>query len=161
MVEHIHDSLNTIGLRVVSARPAFVRQNVGHFSARPRTVNENGGPDHLISNSLTLAHDNTCSAQDLNMCFACKRLGLSEDDEDRTSEQDHDAEEEIEDPRPQLPRRQLTCRAPREETVVEHAPCHDNTPAFAAYSMLEGTQPADCMTTVLPTVYVCTTSRQM
>lgn len=78
------------------------------------------------------------------MCFVCKRLGLPEDDEDWTSEQDHDAEEEeIEDPQPQLPRKQLASRAPREETVVEPAPSHDDTPAFAAYSALEDTQPAD------------------
>lgn len=77
------------------------------------------------------------------MCFVCSRLGLSDGDEDWTPGQDQDDEEESEVPQPQLPHRRLASRAPREETVVEPAPSHENTPTFAAYSVIEGTQPAD------------------
>ncbi|KAK7711993.1 hypothetical protein SLS64_005264 [Diaporthe eres] len=84
--------------------------------------------------------------RDVYICFVFKHLGLPEDNGDWTSEQDHDdgeEEEQIEAPQPQVPRKQLASRAPREGRVVEPAPSHDNTPAFAAYSALESTQPAD------------------
>lgn len=77
------------------------------------------------------------------MCFVCSRLGLPEDDEDWASEEDHDDEDEANVTQPQFPRKQTARRSPKQETVVEPAPSHDNRPAFAAYSVLEGTQPAD------------------
>lgn len=77
------------------------------------------------------------------MCFVCSRLGLTEDGEDWTSEEDHGDEDEANVTQPQFPRKQTARRSPKQETVVEPAPSHDNTPAFAAYMVLEGTQPAD------------------
>ena len=83
------------------------------------------------------------------MCLVCTRLGLSKDDEGWMSEQDHQQEEEekvvVNVPQPRRRREQMASRVPRYETVVEPAPSHNNIPAFAAYSVLEGTAPADRM----------------
>lgn len=85
--------------------------------------------------------------QSRKMCFVCRRLGLSDDvNEGWSPDQAHDKEEEeVDVPQPQRPRRQMARRSPRRETVVETAPSHDNKPSFAAYSVLEGTEPADFM----------------
>lgn len=105
-----------------------------------------GPPDlKFVSFESHQIYPRTAHIQSGSQHVLCLQIsGVPEDDEYWTSEQDHDEEEEeIEAPQTHLPRQQLAKQAPREKTVVEPTPSHDNTPAFAACSVLEGTQPAD------------------
>ncbi|OHE97551.1 hypothetical protein CORC01_07166 [Colletotrichum orchidophilum] len=79
------------------------------------------------------------------MCFACQRLSILDEDPSIPEPEDHEDErvEELETQGATLPRTPMATKAPRELTVVQPAPSHDCSPAFAAYSVLETSRNPD------------------